>query len=132
MLFRSVRDRKPVISNDVRNDPQRLMRKELEERGINSLVVLPLMRGGQADGVLALYAADTGFFDEEEMQLLLELAGDISFAKDHIRKVEQLNYLAYYDELTGLANRTLFHERLSQHVHAAAAGKGREIGRAHV
>ena len=53
------------------------------------------------------------------MKLLLELAGDISFALDHIEKSERVNYLAYYDELTGLANRTLFLERLNQCVQAA-------------
>ena len=40
------------------------------------------------------------------MKLLTELAGDIAFAIDHIDKQERLDYLAYYDALTGLANRT--------------------------
>jgi GGDEF domain-containing protein len=38
------------------------------------------------------------------MRLLSELSGDISFAQGHIRKQEQLDYLAYYDALTGLPN----------------------------
>jgi len=45
---------------------------------------------------------------------LTELAGDITFAIDHIDKQERLNYLAYYDVLTGLANRNLFFERVGQ------------------
>src|SRR5207244_2846559 len=45
---RAVRDMKPMISNDVQNDPQRLMRKELNERGIKSLAVIPLLVGGEA------------------------------------------------------------------------------------
>ena len=40
------------------------------------------------------------------MKLLTELAGDIAFAIDHIEKQERLDYLAYYDVLTGLANRS--------------------------
>src|SRR5438309_9665367 len=40
---RAVRSKSPVLSNDVQNDPQRLMRKELDERGINSLAILPLI-----------------------------------------------------------------------------------------
>jgi diguanylate cyclase (GGDEF)-like protein/PAS domain S-box-containing protein len=116
---RAVREMKPMISNDVLNDPQRLMKKECEERGINSLAVIPLIFGAEAVGVLALYAADTGFFDNEEMRLLLELAGDIAFALDHIEKSERLNYLAYYDSLTGLANATLFRERLARFIDAA-------------
>jgi diguanylate cyclase (GGDEF)-like protein/PAS domain S-box-containing protein len=116
---RAIRSKLPVISNDVKNDSQWLMRKELDERGINSLAIIPLMVNGEAVGVLALHATDAGFFDDEEMRLLAELAGDVSFALDHIEKAEKANYLAYYDSLTGLANRTLFHERLAQMVRDA-------------
>src|SRR5207302_5838695 len=120
---RAIRDKKAVISNDIQNDPQRLMRKELEERGINSLAVIPLIVGDEAIGVLALYAAEVGDFDDEEMRLLLELAGDVSFALGHIEKAEKLEYLAYYDPLTGLANRSLFLERLQQQVIAASSSQ---------
>src|SRR6267378_4005006 len=123
---RAVSGMKPMISNDVTNDPQRLMRKELDERGIKSLAIIPLLVGGEAIGVLALYAAEIGAFDEEEMRLLLGLAGDISFALEHIDKAEKLDYLAYYDQLTGLANRTLFYERVEQLL-AAAAPEERKI-----
>jgi diguanylate cyclase len=121
----AIREMKSAISNDVLNDPQRLMKKEYEERGIKSLAVIPLVVDGAAAGVLALYASETGFFDDEEMKLLQELAGDISFAIDHIEKGERIEYLAYYDPLTGLANRTLFHERLVQYVSAAQAAQGK-------
>jgi PAS domain S-box-containing protein/diguanylate cyclase (GGDEF)-like protein len=124
---RAIRDKKPVISNDVHSDPQRLMKTELEERGINSLAIIPLLIGGEAVGVLALYAADVGFFDEEETRLLLELAGNIAFALEHIQKAEKLDYLADYDELTGLANRSLFHERLGQKLSAARSAQRKQV-----
>jgi diguanylate cyclase (GGDEF)-like protein len=37
-------------------------------------------------------------------------------------KREELDYLAYYDPLTGLPNRTLFHHQLTQGLDAARAG----------
>jgi diguanylate cyclase (GGDEF)-like protein len=52
-------------------------------------------------------------FDAAELALLKEIAGDIAFGLDHIRKEEQITFLAYYDPLTGLANRSLFHDRLA-------------------
>jgi diguanylate cyclase (GGDEF)-like protein/PAS domain S-box-containing protein len=119
---RAIREMKAMISNDVRNDPQRMMRKELEERGINSLAVIPLIVGDEAIGVLALYSMDVGFFDDGEMRLLQELAGNISYSIAHIDKQERLDYLAYYDALTGLANRTLFLERVAQFMRSAASG----------
>ena len=121
---KAVREKKPVVSNDVANDPQRMMKKELAERGINSLAILPLIVEGEAVGVVALYAAETGFFDAEEMKLLSELAEDISFALDHIEKLERLDYVAYYDMLTGLANRALFNERLTQRLKVAGHEHG--------
>jgi diguanylate cyclase (GGDEF)-like protein len=86
------------------------------------MVVLPLIVAGEAEGALALYAHETDFFQEDEMHLLTELAGDIAFAIDHIKKQEQLNYLAYYDVLTGFANRTLFLERVAQSMRSAVSG----------
>jgi len=117
---RAIRERRAMVVEDMTKDPRVLLRKEALERGFHSLVVLPLLVSGEVVGVLALYATEVGFFDEEEMKLLLELSGDVSFALDHIEKEEKLNYLAYYDSLTGLANRNLFHERLTQSVRSAS------------
>jgi PAS domain S-box-containing protein/diguanylate cyclase (GGDEF)-like protein len=122
---RAIEEKKAMIANDIRNDPRTQMKEQCKERGIGSLVMLPLVVQGEGIGVLALYAKEVGFFDDEEMKLLLELAGDVSFALDHIAKTEKLDYLAYYDSLTGLANRSLFHERLVQYVSAAQNGKSR-------
>jgi diguanylate cyclase (GGDEF)-like protein/PAS domain S-box-containing protein len=116
---RAVASMQPVVSNDVRSDPRILMKKELEERGISSIAAIPLILGERAIGALSLYAAEAGSFDDEEMRLLLELAGDLSFALDHIEKEERVRYLAYYDSLTGVANRTLFLERLSPYLGTA-------------
>jgi diguanylate cyclase (GGDEF)-like protein len=77
--------------------------------------------------VLVLHAGETGFFDADEMKLLTELAGDISFALEHIQKSEKIDFLAYYDQLTGLANRTLFQERLEQQLVEARAN-GASLG----
>jgi len=119
LVGQAVREKRPVISNDIQNDPQRMMKKECLERGIHSLAALPLLVGGVPVGVLNLYAGELGFFDGEELGLLVGLAGNISFGLEHIESEERVRYLAYYDSLTGLANRTLFLERLVQYVSTA-------------
>jgi diguanylate cyclase (GGDEF)-like protein/PAS domain S-box-containing protein len=111
---------KPAISQDVQRDPQIVRKKELAQRGINSICVVPIAIGGKGVGVMALYAPEARFFDDEEMRLLVDLAGDVSFAMEYIEKTEEAEYLAYYDPLTGLTNRTLFHERLEQALRSAA------------
>ncbi len=82
---------------------------------------MPLLVEDRAVGVLVLYAAEAGFFDYEELRLLKDLAGDISFALDYIGKEEKLTYVSYYDTLTGLANRQLFFDRLAQALQSVRA-----------
>lgn len=122
---RAVRNKKAEVSNDFNSGKQKLMRKGLEDRGIHSFAVIPLIVGNRAIGVFALYSASVGYFDEEEMRLLQNLAGDISFAIDHIDKQDKLEYLAFYDELTGLANRQLFLDRVAQHMRSAKSAKSK-------
>ena len=119
----AVTDKRPFISNDVEGDPLVRLKQEHRDLGVRSMAMLPLLVSGEAVGVLGLHATEIGFFDGEEMKLLEELAGDISFALEHIQKSEQIEYLAYYDSLTGLANRTLFYERLRQYLEEARKNK---------
>ncbi|MEO8157957.1 MAG: EAL domain-containing protein [Betaproteobacteria bacterium] len=93
--------------------------------GGKSVIVLPLIVEEETFGILTLYAPERNFFDEEEIRLLTELSGDIAFALTFIDKEEKLNYLAYYDALTGLPNSTLFHDRLTQFVQAATRSSGK-------
>jgi len=122
MIARAISGKKAVVSNDLRGDPQASLGKQHAEAGVRSLAVLPLIVSDEAVGVLVLYAVELEFFREEEMILLMELAGDVAFAIDHIEKRERLDYLAYYDVLTGLANRTLFLERVAQFIRSAVSG----------
>ncbi len=126
MAGMAIRERKPMVANDLANDPRVVTKDAPLARGLRSLAVLPLQVARGAVGVLALYASQVGFFDDEEMKLLAELADDISFALEHLAREEKLSYLAFYDPLTGIANRTLFLERLDQHVQAAV-GAGSKV-----
>jgi len=122
MAARAIREKKAVVTNDLQGNCKVVLRRKYAESGIGSMAILPLIVSDEAVGVLALYSEETGFFDEEEFKLLTELAGNIAFAIDHIEKQERLNYLAYYDVLTGLANRSLFLERVAQYMRSAVSG----------
>ena len=126
MVARAIREKRAIISNDAENDPGVVFGRQYVESGVRSMVVMPLLVSGEAIGVIALYAGEIDFFHQEEMRLLDELTHDIEFAVDHIDKQEKLNYLAYYDALTGLANRTLFFERVGQFMRSAA-GSGHKL-----
>ncbi|HEX9641799.1 MAG TPA: GAF domain-containing protein, partial [Candidatus Krumholzibacteria bacterium] len=125
LVRRTVRDKRPVIINDVEHDAKFRLREEALARGYRSGATLPLIIGGEVIGVLGLFSGQPEFFDDEEMRLLTELAGDISFALDHIEKSERVNYLAYYDSLTGLANRALFFDRVTESLHSTSHAPSR-------
>ena len=111
----AIREGRLRVCNDIESDPEmRPWRDRALQRGYRAVAALPLKAEGKVAGCLALYASEAQFFREEEMHLLAELSADIGFSLDHIATEERLNHLAFYDALTGLANRTLFLDRLSQ------------------
>jgi diguanylate cyclase (GGDEF)-like protein/PAS domain S-box-containing protein len=120
----AIRENRPVW---IQNFQQHPLTEPWHERsagfGWSSLATLPLHRAGVPIGALVLYAGEIGAFDEEEERQLVELAANLSFAIDHIEKERKLNYLAYYDVLTGLANRTLFLNRVTHYLRSAVSGR---------
>jgi diguanylate cyclase (GGDEF)-like protein/PAS domain S-box-containing protein len=124
LTAQALTETKPAICNDIAGDERMVdWRREALSRGYRSVVVLPLVLEGKPVGVFALYATEPDVFDDEEMRLLIEIAGDISFAIDNLKKEEKLNYLAYYDTITGLPNRSLIYDRLGQHIHESKSGE---------
>lgn len=83
-------------------------------RGFQSTIALPLTYSEAIQGVMVLYAREMNYFDEEELKLLNELAGDISFALQSIENEKRANFLSFYDALTALPNTTLYLERVDQ------------------
>lgn len=125
----ALREKNLAFDNDIESDPGFVksemgpdtlgVRRAAIRLGAKSVIVLPLFVEGQTFGVLTLYAPERNFFDEEEVKLLAELAGDISFGLEFITKGEKVDYLAYYDTLTGLPNRSLFFDRLTHQLGTA-------------
>jgi len=120
----AINENRPMwIQNSDYTDVAFPWQERSKEFGWCSMAMLPLHRAGVPIGVLVLYAGEIGAFDEEEERQLVELATNLSFAIDHIEKERKLNYLAYYDVLTGLANRTLFLNRVTHYLRSAVSGR---------
>jgi diguanylate cyclase (GGDEF)-like protein len=82
------------------------------------------MVDGKPVALIALFAAGKGFFDDDELRLLDEVAGDISLALQSIARQEKVTYLSYHDALTGLPNRESFNERVNQAVQSEREAGG--------
>lgn len=64
---------------------------------------MPLLQDDEVIGTLSLFAMEGDFFTADEINLLTELSGNISFALESISRKEALNYLTHRDVLTGIA-----------------------------
>ncbi|MBB5018287.1 diguanylate cyclase (GGDEF)-like protein/PAS domain S-box-containing protein [Chitinivorax tropicus] len=107
---------KPILNNEQHQEDGQatLPANIMAEQGLQSSIALPLVVDGEGIGVLELYSNEPAFFNQDEMRLLLDLAGDIWFALEYISREEKLDYLAFYDALTGLPNRRLCGDRVHQ------------------
>jgi GAF domain-containing protein len=50
------------------------------------MAAFPLRRGGEVVGALSLLAGEAGYFNPQVLGLMDEMAGDLSFALDHLRR----------------------------------------------
>lgn len=121
LLARCIRERRPAVESDmsVQQWPMGARRRRAVELGYRSVIILPLIVNTEVVGLCGMMAKESDFFSDDEVHLLMDLAGDVAFALEVIEKENRINYLAYYDALTGLPNRTLLMDRLGQLVHAA-------------
>jgi diguanylate cyclase (GGDEF)-like protein len=106
---------RPFISADLRNDPRVTPPGPLLNRGVVSGLAVPV-RGSEAVlGVLAVHSQDHRRFDRHDVAVVKALAAVVATAWEQATHREQLGHQALHDPLTGLANRTLFLDRL-EHV----------------
>ena len=121
---RAASERQTIVCNDIVADPHMVpFRAHLDARGFRAIAAFPLQVGQRVIAVLTLVSGTANVFDDEEMKILNELAGDMSFALLFFDREEQLSYLAYYDVMTALPNRRLFQERLAR-ILRSATGQG--------
>jgi diguanylate cyclase (GGDEF)-like protein len=127
-IYDAVHHQKISILNQIKKLQSRGLGKDAVKRGARSTVCLPVVADNITLALLVLYVNEEDFFDEEEVGLLNEISADIAFALEAISKQKKLDYLAYFDELTGLANSALFNERVEQRIPAAKRdGKSFEV-----
>jgi diguanylate cyclase (GGDEF)-like protein len=116
LAFRAFKENQEVISGDFQKSIAVAPWKELaSEYGYVSVAAFPLRIEGKSIGALTLYSGEPDFFnDEDELRLLLDLAANTSLGLEKIEKENLLDYLSRYDTLTGLVNRWVFEDHLTQ------------------
>jgi two-component system, cell cycle sensor histidine kinase and response regulator CckA len=80
----AVRAGEHAVCNDIEQDPRMPpWREEALRLGFRASASFPLKIRGRTVGAFNLYSGEAGFFDDEELNLLDELAMDVSFALEH-------------------------------------------------
>ena len=84
---RVTRLRAPVVSNDVWRDPSMVpWATAARAHGIRSAVAVPLLHGSSLLGIMGFYSGEAGFFTAAEVALAEQVAADIGFAIDYLRR----------------------------------------------
>ena len=82
----AIKSKKPFVMRDFEHDPRYApWREEALKRGYGSSAVLPLITGERVFGALNVYAENPDTFEDEELNLLFELASDLALA---VRSIE--------------------------------------------
>ncbi|MGA2344182.1 MAG: GGDEF domain-containing protein, partial [Steroidobacteraceae bacterium] len=113
----------PIVINDLAAEPQPTAHQQVWlAHGWPAVAALPLMIDGTAIGAMTLLSDQRGVFDEAEIGVLSELIANLCFALQYLEKDEALQFLAYFDSLTGLAKRPLFCQRLAARLGSGSTG----------
>ncbi|MBD3619014.1 MAG: GGDEF domain-containing protein [Chromatiales bacterium] len=123
-----VTDARVLYCDDSETD-ERVDREACRKVGLRSMIVVPLIHAGEAVGVLKVMSCEPSAFGAEDARILLYMSELIAAAMYNAERYSQdeLFRRATTDELTGLANRALFHDRL-RHAIGQARRDGRGFG----
>ncbi len=88
-------------------------RRQLKERGVKSLICVPMMTGGEVTGLLSVYSLKhLRFYSDDDKHMLQIAAGVMASALQRAKAERQLTHLTFHDQVTGLYNRTFLEEEI--------------------
>jgi diguanylate cyclase (GGDEF)-like protein len=100
-------------------------RRLLEERGLCSLLMLPLVARGESIGLMEVVDTEDRTFDDHDVEFCQALCDVVAIAVRNAQLFEQVREMALRDQVTQLYNRRCFEEQL-----AAAVARSRRSGEA--
>jgi GAF domain-containing protein len=109
-VARAVRERTPLLIQDVYADPADLAGQPPEGRDVRSAIAAPLILKNVVLGAIALESPEPGAFSESDLRLLSSFAATATAAIHNTRLHGEAQKLAITDALTGLYNRRGFFE----------------------
>jgi diguanylate cyclase (GGDEF)-like protein/PAS domain S-box-containing protein len=109
-VARAVRERTPLLIQDIYADPANLSGQSPEGRDIRSAIAAPLILKNMVLGAVSLESPQLAAFSESDLRLLSSFAATATAAIQNSRLHGEVQKLAITDALTGLYNRRGFFE----------------------
>ena len=101
-------------NGDLRDHYTPIFDTDVRLRGYASLLVVPLVYGNAALGALVIAGKAPRLFSASKVDMLGVLANQIVASLENARMYQAMEAMATTDALTGLKNRRVFQERLSE------------------
>jgi diguanylate cyclase (GGDEF)-like protein len=98
---------------DIGNDFGRKRVRIAAGYGLHSLLAFPIMAGREVIGAMEFFSYKIRQPDDILLETTRSIGIQIGQFCKRKQAEERIRYLAYYDELTGLPNRSLFNQRLN-------------------
>jgi len=109
----AVTEGKPIVVEDYGAHPRRMPVVEVD--GLRAIISAPIYQRGELVGALSLGTRRNGRrYSDIEREAVLAFAEHAGLALNDAKAAEETAHQAFHDPLTGLANRALFLDRLSQ------------------
>ena len=112
----AVQEQAPAVSDDLGSEHRFGVPAMLRYAGVASIAAVAIANAGQTFGVLEAYASQSRRFSTDDISFLQSIANVLAAGIERKRAERNIRRLALEDPLTGLPNRTLFRDRLSQGV----------------
>ena len=112
LLGRVIHDRERIAIDAADEQADPIEQDRLRALGRDVMLLLPLVAHGEPVGVAELTATGHRPLDERRLALARTLAFEAAMAIENGRLYQELRHRALHDPLTGLANRSLFHDRV--------------------
>jgi len=118
---------RPVVVDDFDCETRFAAAPALQAQAICSGIEVAITGGTSCHGALGAYCRQRRRFTQDNVDFLQSLANTLATAIDRKSAEQRLAYMAQFDPLTGLANRSLLSDRIV-HTLAQARRNGWQVG----